>query len=617
MAFTWTFLFKQHYTGGLSKRHALDLMKLPPRLVQRIVFCLTLLPPGVLALLIFKYSVDLPQWDQWDYVPFFEKLSRGALTFADLFAQVNEYRQFFPNLIFVMLGWLTRWDVRYEMLLTFLTACLISLNVYRLAERTISGDRIPRLFLLLIANLIIFSPAQYQNWLQGQQLVYYVPIACVTTCLLVAGSGWKLETKFGVCAVLSVISTFSCANGILCWLVLIPILVLDDSSSRASAKRWLVIAWTMTLCSSAALYLFHYHKPWWSPSPTTALFHPLQAITYLFGFLGAPLALEKGKVAAVVGLILTSAFALSCFYCFRRRTDLTLARRMIVWLTIGAYSVLTGVMTTIGRLGFGVGQSQNTRYIGYSAYLIVALLFLFRIIAQDLVSRDHSAIQVIRLRRAAFLFAGAVVLLQPFIFFRSINRMAEMRTTILQAKALVLFINLKPDPVLIKILYPDVQSLTSEVNALNRLGFLRPGLIKSLTVREFADSDSSHPADYGSWDRFKRTDDGGFLASGQTTLPYRREAADAILLAYQTSESDTLMFRITCPQETSAGFWRRSQSGQWQVSFAASELPASPVILTAWGFDANTGKAFRLAGSFELSESDHSAKDHGPLKLPE
>jgi hypothetical protein len=53
------------------------------------------------------------------------------------------------------------------------------------------------------------------------------------------------------------------------------------------------------------------------------------------------------------------------------------------------------------------------------------------------------------------------------------------------------------------------------------------------------------------------------------------------------------------------------------VSFAASELPVSPVTLTAWGFDANTGKAFRLAGSFEVSESDHSARNHEPLKLPE
>jgi len=335
--------------------------------MQWFVFCLTLAPPCFLALLIFKYSVDLPQWDEWEYVRLFEKLSRGSLTIADLFAQMNEYRQFFPNLVFVALGWLTRGDVRYEMLVTFLVACLISFNVYRLAEHTIGGDRIPRLFLILVANLIIFSPAQYENWLQGQQLVYYFPIACVTLCLLVAYSHWNLKTKFGVCACLSVVSTFSSANGILCWLLVLPVLILVEPSDRLSARRWLVIAWVFGLCSSAALYLYHYQKPLSSPTASTALSYPLLAITYFLGFLGAPLALEKGKVAAVAGLILTSGFGLSCFYLFRRRADLALVRRMMTWLMIGAYSILTGVMTTIGRLGFGVGQSQNTRYIGFSA----------------------------------------------------------------------------------------------------------------------------------------------------------------------------------------------------------------------------------------------------------
>jgi hypothetical protein len=43
-------------------------------------------------------------------------------------------------------------------------------------------------------------------------------------------------------------------------------------------------------------------------------------------------------------------------------------------------------------------------------------------------------------------------------------------------------------------------------------------------------------------------------------------------------------------------------------------LPVSPVTLTAWGFDANTGKAFLLAGSFKTSESDRLTENHGPLK---
>lgn len=587
-------------------------MKLKPQLTQWFFFCLALLPPCLLALLIFRYSVDLPQWDQWAYVSFFGKLSRGSLTFGDLFAQVNEYRQFFPNLVFVALGWLTHWDVRYEMGATFLTACLVSINVYRLAERTISDDRTSRLLLFLIANLIIFSPAQYENWLQGQQLVYYFPIACVTSCLAIAGSRWELPTKFVVCAVLSLVSTFSSANGIVCWLVVLPVLVLAGSSKH-SARRWLVLAWIIGLFASAALYLFHYQKPWWSPSPFIALFHPPLGVAYFLGFLGAPLALEQEKAAFGVGLVLICAFGLSNVYLIRHRADPALVRRMIVWLMIGWYSVLTAVMTTIGRVGFGVGQSQNTRYIGYSAYLIVGLIFVVRIITQDLSSRSESSISAIRIRRLGLLAAVALILVQPFIYILSINRMAEMRTTLMQAKAMVLFINLKPDLALITTLFPDLKFLTQEANDLNRLGFLRPGLINSLRVQEFS-GNSSNPADYGSWDRFTRTDTDQFLAAGQATLPYRGEVADAIILAYQTSDGKPLLFRIARPQKTSTGFWHRPvRSGQWQVSFAASELPNQPVTLTAWAFDANSGKAFPLKGSFEIPESNQSVKNHEPI----
>jgi hypothetical protein len=592
-------------------------MKIKPQPPPWFVFCLSLLPPCLLAPLIFKYSVDLPQWDEWGYVTFFEKLSRSALTFGDLFAQANEYRQFFPNLVFVALGRWTHWDVRYEMVVTFLTACLISLNVYRLAERTISDDRISRLLLFLIANLIIFSPAQYENWLQGQQLIYYFPIACVTSCLLIGLSGWKLKTKFGVCACLSVVSTFSSANGILCWLVVLPILLLADSSARRVDRRWLITAWAIGICSSAALYLFHFNLPS-TPNMSTALFHPLLAIVYFLGFLGAPISLEIGKLAAVVGLILACVFGLSNYYLIKHRADRALVRRMTVWLLIGWYSVLTAVMTTIGRLRLGVGQSQNTRYIGYSAYLLVSLVFLVTIIIQELASRNESAILANRVRRMALLSTMALILLQPFIYVLSINRMAGMRTTLLQAKAMVLFINLKPDPVLASTLYPDLYRLTQQVNELNRLGFLRPGLITTLRVQDFAAIVSSKPVDYGSWDQFRRTDNDFYFASGKATLPYRGEAADEIILAYQTNGSDSHVFRITVPQGTYAGFWRRqSQSGQWQVSFPAADLPDQPVTLTAWAFDANSGKAFRLNGSFEVPEANQSAKNHDPLKSQE
>src|SRR5438132_5888240 len=110
-----------------------------------LVLLVGMLPPCLTGLMILKYAIDFPLGDQWEIVPLLVKKAQGTLTFSDLFAQVNEYRQFFPNLIFVYLGRLTNWDVRYEMLASFLTACAVSCNIYLLGRKTLK-DAAGRIF---------------------------------------------------------------------------------------------------------------------------------------------------------------------------------------------------------------------------------------------------------------------------------------------------------------------------------------------------------------------------------------------------------------------------------------------------------------------------------------
>src|SRR5205085_11132036 len=106
------------------------------------------------------------------------------------------------------------WDLRYEMILIFVAVALISLNVRRLAALTTQASEIQFAILFLAGNLVIFSLTQYENWFQAQQLVYYMPILCVTACVIVAGTKLSTGAKFLICAALSFISMFSSANGV-------------------------------------------------------------------------------------------------------------------------------------------------------------------------------------------------------------------------------------------------------------------------------------------------------------------------------------------------------------------------------------------------------------------
>src|SRR5438045_8993144 len=98
------------------------------RIKRTLMGYLPLTPAIFLAVLIPRYWVDLPQFDEWDSVTFFEHLCQGSLTASLLFKQANEYRQFFPNVIVVAVGWLMRWDIRYDMVLFFGSAVRVVLS---------------------------------------------------------------------------------------------------------------------------------------------------------------------------------------------------------------------------------------------------------------------------------------------------------------------------------------------------------------------------------------------------------------------------------------------------------------------------------------------------------
>jgi len=560
---------------------------------------LPLTPAIFLAVLIPRYWVDLPQYDEWDSVTFFEHLSQGSLTVSLLFKQASEYRQFFPNVIVVALGWLTRWDIRYDMVVTFVIACLISVNVWRLAARTIQEDPLKFSLLIFLGNLIIFSPTQYENWLQGQQMVYYLPILCVSACVLLARSRLATLSKFLICAGLSTISMFSSANGVVCWAVVLPMLLFTEWRKNRRLTLWLSLAWIAGIGLGVALYLHGYQKPWWTPSPLTALHHPLSALIYFLGFVGGPFGLEKVRLSIVAGAVLTTGFIWSLIYVVKHRADRPLVERAIGWLVIGSYSVLTAVLTTIGRLGLPTGPSQVPRYLGFSAYLPLALIFLVHIIGVDMYRRKNAQAGN-QWPPLTVVVAIILILYQPFMFALSFRQMQKWQTRLQQAKAGILLINELPDTRLTKILYPNLQFLIEKANALDRLGYLRPKLFRSKQLKDFAGDSNAQERDNGFFDEMQKSGEHKYTAFGWAVLANQQRMPDAIILAYDTGDGDEMAFHLTYPVRTGSSTHPGTETGSWETSFSTDQLPRGPVSITAWALDVNTGKAFRLSGRFKI-----------------
>src|SRR5918912_793548 len=67
-----------------------------------------LIPAALPYLYVHTFGVNVVFADAWDMVLVFRKFSSGRLAFADLYAQHNEHRMFFPKGAELFLGILTR-----------------------------------------------------------------------------------------------------------------------------------------------------------------------------------------------------------------------------------------------------------------------------------------------------------------------------------------------------------------------------------------------------------------------------------------------------------------------------------------------------------------------------
>ena len=491
------------------------------------------------------------------------------------------------------------------MLVSFVLSCLISFNIYKLQGLTIYNNQLQRFFVFFISNILIFSPIQYENWLFGIQIIYFVPILCITTSIIIAYSKITISIKFFFCMCLSVISTFSSANGILCWIVIFPVLALSKSHNELPSKKWYLLAWVVSFVSNIFLYLYKYQTPSHHPSLSKAISHPLDALIYFLAFLGGLPSFGIYQtysvlLSSIIGIVLIVIFLIAYAYSAKMSKNSRQTYGIYAWLAIAVYSLLTAMIVTLARLGFGLHQALSSRYTTFSLYVLISLINIMPIIANQLEREEKFSRSKARSYQIIPFTIVVLLFLHLAIFNIMVDSMARMRLQRLHAKACLLFINYIEDECLTKNVYPNISILRQRANTLNNLGYLRPNLIESNRVRDIAGADEDNAYRYGAFESLQRGE--RYIASGWAILPERREPPDAILLAYGSVGGHPIVFALT-DVGADAGLTRSMIQGaprsrwRWHKSFSLAGLPASPLKFTAWAFDAERGKAFKLNGA--------------------
>ncbi|NEP07617.1 MAG: hypothetical protein F6K34_24180, partial [Okeania sp. SIO4D6] len=131
-----------------------------------------------------------------------------------------------------------------------------------------------------------------------------------------------------------------------------------------------------------------------------------------------------------------------------------------------------------------------------------------------------------------------------------------------------------------------------------KLGFLQPGLVKSKNIQYIA-GERQTELNYGYFDTVNQIDNRTYFANGWAILPERNEVADGVILTYENTEGEDIIFKLInqrMPRPSVKEYFDNSaylDSG-WQKSFTVEEIPQGKVKLKAWAFDTEAGKAFLL-----------------------
>ena len=322
-------------------------------------------PVAVVVLLVLRHGVNVPFWDQWELVGPLTRLQDGTLGWGEIFRQHNEHRMVVPKIVMLSLASLTGWNVVAEMLASTLLAVAV-LGLLIALTRPILRPAGPmvRLWATFTISAMLFSQAQWQNWLWGWQVQWFlgalaaVSAIALATWSLASGRPWA---HVAGAAAAALACQFSIASGVVVW-GCCALVFAFHAQRRRILPIWLAVA-----IAASAVFLVGYERAPGHPSLLSAVEHPLSFLLFLGNYLSGPL----GRHAAI-GIAVALGFGVLAVMAARRRRREPQA--IVPWIALGAFAGANAALTGIGRVGMGAGRGLSSQYVTIALLMSVSLV---------------------------------------------------------------------------------------------------------------------------------------------------------------------------------------------------------------------------------------------------
>ena len=125
---------------------------------------------------VYAYGTNLFWGDDWCVRPsLLAHYADGTLSVAELWQQHNEHRIFFPKLVMLGLGVLTRGNVLADMYFSEVLLLAILVIFLIACRRQLAGDW--AIWLMVPIAFLVFSVRQFENMLWGFQIAFIMVVA--------------------------------------------------------------------------------------------------------------------------------------------------------------------------------------------------------------------------------------------------------------------------------------------------------------------------------------------------------------------------------------------------------------------------------------------------------
>ncbi len=345
-------------------------IRLVDRLDRRLVNVLTGLGFAVPVLgylwIVVHDSLNVLINDQLADVTVAKAGSTTAIPWEALWAQHNEHRMFFPNLIVVALVHTTHLDVRVEEYLSFVL--LVAATALLIWAHKRRSPATPWLYYCPVA-LLTFSLVQYENMLWGFQVAWYLvllSLALVVNLLDRYRLGW-LPLVGAIAA--AAVGSYSSFQGLFIWPV--GLVLLYHRRRRLPS----FVVWMAAGVATVWFYFRNLDTSSGLPYPHYASQHLWSSAKfYLFAVgdvAGVPVRVGGGDADVVVFGLLIVVLAIAALVAYGvRRNDQGGAP---VGVALICFGLLFAGSITQGRAVFGYWGASASRYTTYDLMILVGI----------------------------------------------------------------------------------------------------------------------------------------------------------------------------------------------------------------------------------------------------